>query len=447
MKRYTLSLCMIIKNEEKFIEKCLDAVSAIVDEFIIVDTGSKDSTLDIVSKYNVNLYNYTWINDFSAARNFALNKATSDWILFLDADEILDDNSKDKILNFINNTKYDGCHFIVHNYNSENKNDYTIHYALRLFKNNKGYYYKGKIHEQISNNEESNLLNKFSNENILLHHYGYSNEVLKEKDKRARNIPILLECLKNEPNDSFTLFNLANEYLAKNEIYTALEYYNLSYKNINIKQHYAIHLYYRISVCYHNIKDYSSAIKYINEALQHFCPNVDFEYLKGCIYYDWGKYTLAIDSFNKCLEIGDEANTIKFINNCGSINPLISLGNLYFKLSDYSKALDSYNKALNLNNNNLNLLYKIGTVLNKLFINKNEVKDNLLIYFSSKEYTPNIILTLDILIRENLFYEAELLINEHQNFKGYFVDYNYIAGIINFHNKKYTYALRYFNNV
>lgn len=446
MKENTLSLCMIVKNEERYIKKSLDSVSDIVDEIIIVDTGSTDSTLHIIKNYNIKLYKFNWNNNFSAARNYTISKATCDWILFLDADEILDNSSKLNILNFIKNTNLDGCHFLVYNYISENMKDYTLHYALRLFKNNKGYYYKGKIHEQISNNNFE-IIDKFSNEEIILHHFGYTSEVLKEKDKRARNIPILLDLLKENPNDSFTLFNLGNEYLAKNDLNKAIEYYTLSYKNINYSQHYSIHLLYRLSVCHHTNQNFKLAIKYIDDAEIHFNENVDFIYLKGCIYYDLGKYTLAIDYFNKCIELGDSKNTIKFINNCGSINPLLSLGDLYLKLSDYNKALTNYNKALSLDKTNFSTLYKIGEILNKAYEIKSDVTKGLLAYFADKSYIPNIILTIDILIKEKLFKEAENLINSYEDFEEYTADFNYLKGIVSFYNKGFNDSLYYFNNV
>ena len=124
MNKTTLSLCMIVKNEEKYIAKSIDSVKDIVNEIVIIDTGSTDSTLDILKNYNVKLYNYKWENDFASARNFAINKIKSDWILFLDADEILDEASKDNLINYVNTTKLDGCHFIVYNYRSENQNDF-----------------------------------------------------------------------------------------------------------------------------------------------------------------------------------------------------------------------------------------------------------------------------------------------------------------------------------
>lgn len=445
MENSTLSLCMIIKNEEKYIQKCIDSVFDIVDEIIIVDTGSTDSTLEIIKNYNVKLYKYTWNNNFSDARNYAIDQSSSDWILFLDADEVLDNSSKLKVMEFIKNTDLDGCHFLVHNYISENMKDYTLHYALRLFKNNKGYYYKGKIHEQISNNNFE-VINKFSNEDILLHHYGYTNEVLKIKDKRARNIPILIKSLEENPNDSFTLFNLGNEYLAKNDLKKAIEYYNLSYINIDYSKHYSLHLLYRLAVCHHTDSNYALSLKYIEDAEIHFNEIVDFIYLKGCVYYDSGKYTLAIDCFNRCIELGDNS-AIKFINNCGSINPLLSLGDLYLELSDYKKALTNYNKALILDKTNFSPLYKIGKILDNMYVNKSDVTNGLLSYFADKTYIPNIILTIDILINENLFKEAENLIARYEDFKDFKSDFNYLNGVISFYNKNYNDSLFYFNNV
>ncbi len=80
----TISLCMIVKNEEKVIGRCLDSVQDITDEIVIVDTGSTDCTKEIVSRYTDKVYDFQWIDDFSAARNFAFSQATKSYILWLD---------------------------------------------------------------------------------------------------------------------------------------------------------------------------------------------------------------------------------------------------------------------------------------------------------------------------------------------------------------------------
>ena len=92
-----LSLCMIVKDEEKVIKRCLDTVKDIVDEIIIVDTGSNDNTIEIVKEYTDKIYYFKWIDDFSKARNFSFSKASKDYILWLDADEYLDEENREKL--------------------------------------------------------------------------------------------------------------------------------------------------------------------------------------------------------------------------------------------------------------------------------------------------------------------------------------------------------------
>lgn len=89
----TISLCMIVKNEEKVLARCLDSIADLMDEIIIVDTGSTDSTKEIAGRYTDLVYDFKWVDDFSAARNFAFEKATMDYIYSADADEILDEEN------------------------------------------------------------------------------------------------------------------------------------------------------------------------------------------------------------------------------------------------------------------------------------------------------------------------------------------------------------------
>lgn len=85
-----LTLCMIVKNEERYISRCLSSVQDIVDEIVIADTGSQDNTKDICKSFQARVFDFEWENDFAKARNYALQHAEGDWILMLDADEELD---------------------------------------------------------------------------------------------------------------------------------------------------------------------------------------------------------------------------------------------------------------------------------------------------------------------------------------------------------------------
>ena len=95
----TISLCMIVKNEEKILERCLASIHDLVDEIIIVDTGSKDNTKESAYKFNAKVFDFEWCDDFSAARNFSFSKAEKDYILWLDADDVLLEEDRDKFRN------------------------------------------------------------------------------------------------------------------------------------------------------------------------------------------------------------------------------------------------------------------------------------------------------------------------------------------------------------
>ena len=91
-----LSLCMIVKNESKVLARCLDSIADLMDEIIIVDTGSTDNTKEIARKYTDKIYDFEWMYDFSAARNFAFSKATKEYIYTADADEVIDEKNREK---------------------------------------------------------------------------------------------------------------------------------------------------------------------------------------------------------------------------------------------------------------------------------------------------------------------------------------------------------------
>ena len=99
----TISLCMIVKNEEAVLARCLDSIADLMDEIIIVDTGSTDHTKEIAAKYTSQVYDFKWTSDFSAARNFSFSKANMDYIYAADADEVLDDFNHERFLRL--------CHF------------------------------------------------------------------------------------------------------------------------------------------------------------------------------------------------------------------------------------------------------------------------------------------------------------------------------------------------
>ena len=217
----TISLCIITKNEEHCISRCLNSVQDIADEIIVVDTGSDDRTLEIANEYGARLFSFFWIDDFAAARNYAISKSKGQWILVLDADEILEPVSREVLFDFIQSNPAEGYYFKVFSYlafGCQNVEDYVV----RLFKNIPEYRFSGAIHEQVagsilSSNGNSGLV--FSPFTIF--HYGYLSKELQNKKKFERNTTIIKKALAVNPEDPFLYYSLATEYMQVKDFYNA----------------------------------------------------------------------------------------------------------------------------------------------------------------------------------------------------------------------------------
>ena len=147
----TISLCMIVKNEEDVLARCLDCAINFADEIIIIDTGSTDQTKEIAALYTEQIYDFEWIDDFSAARNFAFSKATMDYCMWLDADDVIRFEDQKKLVDLKNTLSLDTDMVMMRYYTGFDENGTpTFSYNReRLIKNNKGYSWQGAIHEAI----------------------------------------------------------------------------------------------------------------------------------------------------------------------------------------------------------------------------------------------------------------------------------------------------------
>lgn len=142
---------MIVKNEEDVLERCLNSIKNCVDEIIIVDTGSTDKTKEIASKFTSNIYDFEWIDDFATARNFSFSKATGDYIMWLDADDVVTPINCNKILSL--KDSYDPkTDIFMFKYNvafDHHNNPTYTYYRERIIRNSSTYKWESPIHEVI----------------------------------------------------------------------------------------------------------------------------------------------------------------------------------------------------------------------------------------------------------------------------------------------------------
>lgn len=212
MKRQsTISLCMIVRDEEATLEACLQAASPLVDEMCIVDTGSTDRTLEIARASGAKVRTIPWPNCFSTARNFSIDMATSDWILVLDADEIARPGAEAHLAAIVDDPKIIGafCEFTNH-YDADRSTHCLI---LRLFRNAPGHRFTGPIHEQVmpailETARQSGQ--RVGNTSLHLDHYGYTDEARISKDKDARNRQLFEKAVAECPDDAYLWYKYAD---------------------------------------------------------------------------------------------------------------------------------------------------------------------------------------------------------------------------------------------
>lgn len=146
----TISLCMIVKNEERILARCLDSVKDLVDEIIIVDTGSADATKRIAAEYTDKIYDFTWIDDFSAARNFAFSKASKEYIYSADADEVLSEENRQRFRQ-LKETLLPEIEIVQMKYGNQLHNgtvyNFDEEYRPKLFRRLRNFVWEEPIHE------------------------------------------------------------------------------------------------------------------------------------------------------------------------------------------------------------------------------------------------------------------------------------------------------------
>jgi len=299
MDRITISLCMIVKNEERYLEACLESASRHVDEIIIVDTGSTDSTVEIAKRFNAKIYDFEWIGDFAAARNCSIENATGDYILIMDADERVDEQAD---LQQELREKLDVYEVVIKNYMQGQIILAGNHVNLRLFKNHCGFRFEGAIHEQLVNHQMTTRPSR-GRVDFVLHHLGYLKVVSKSKNKRQRNLDILKKAIEKEPT-GFNYYNLGMEYRAEQQWEEAFHMFVKAFKE---GQHLVIAdaIVYEIGQCARNLGWYTDGIEILKVALPSFPHFTDLFFQLASLYVEHGYIKDAEMLFKKCLEMGD----------------------------------------------------------------------------------------------------------------------------------------------
>lgn len=335
----TISLCMIVKNEEKMLGACLESVKGKVDECIVIDTGSTDRTVAIAEQHGARVHPFTWVHDFAAARNYSLQLATCDYILVLDADEQLDEQAD---LRQDVQSAHDYYYVRIKNYTDTGT---LLHSSIRLFKNRVGLEFRGRIHEQL-NVEEVPGRYHGSEANVYLHHYGYMQSTYQEQNKHSRNYELLLQAVRENPS-GYNYMSLGIQYRANGEYEKAFQAFSHAFELSQDKVYLPSLLQY-LGDCALNLGWYEEGLHIVTPSLTTFPTYTDLQFMQGRLFEGAGYWKDAEEAYRKCLALGEYKGLVQSVEGVGSYLASTQLANVLLELGKGQDALQAVGAALRL---------------------------------------------------------------------------------------------------
>jgi tetratricopeptide (TPR) repeat protein len=298
--RPQLTASLIVKNEEQFLGGCLASLQGVVDEIVIVDTGSTDRSREIGESAGARLYDFLWTGDFSEARNRALDLSNGQWILYIDADERVRAESVSNLRAELSDPRHDGYAVLLHP-----RPGHTPYWALRLFRSDPSVRFRGLIHEDIwpaLSEFSAGRGGRIGRSAMVLDHEGYEGN---REAKNARNLPLLVESLRQNPGRVYSWCHLATIHMDRREPELAKEAWTTALelarkRGARLPEDILPYL-----CLIHYGSDFGSDVEsLLAEALSLFESSVQLEWLRARKLMSDGQFEKAIVAFQRIVERG-----------------------------------------------------------------------------------------------------------------------------------------------
>lgn len=336
----SISLCMIVKNEEKNLPRALSSVRDIVDEIVVVDTGSSDRTVEIARSFGAKVHFFEWCDDFAAARNESLKYATKDWILVMDADEEIQEEDLKKLKLILRITDYAGFEIMIKS-NCSVPGKEAINYMSRVFRNHPSIRFESKIHETTSSAiiKMGGKLGRLKN--VVIYHHGYGRLVRSFKKANERNLKILLEEYRRNPEDLKVLYYLGITYLGQGKLEEAKGYLTKVFNCSRERGIKGLLVLACVGLAQVHLaqNNFEEAIGYLEGAIavdKHF---PDAYYWLGRVFYRTGNYKESLESFKQVFQVDHKKSISPFA--FAFVDPV----DAYFRMADCAYRLEDEETA------------------------------------------------------------------------------------------------------
>lgn len=296
MSKIPVSVCMIAKNEEKYIEECLKRLKPYGFEIVVTDTGSTDRTREIASAYADKVLDFAWIDDFSAARNFCVENASNDWILILDCDEYVNSINVDELRRLMHQfPRYVGSIRLKNLRYVKGNKEISTDDVIRFY-DRRHYRFVQPIHEQITYMEDEKIGAPMTNFILPMEviHHGYALTKEEMNQKNQRNLELLHKAIEKEPDNPYLHFQTAQSEKATGHIGDAIELYTRTLQlNDNPEYTYVEISIRTLASLYVQMDRISEAVE-LMEAYAPQCSSAKFNYMHANVMLDSGNTLKAL---------------------------------------------------------------------------------------------------------------------------------------------------------
>lgn len=329
-----LSLCMIVKDEEEMLPRCLAAAAPAVDEIVIVDTGSSDRTIEIAREHGARVIERAWTGSFSDARNASFDAATGDWLLFLDADEVLVAEDVERLRALRGQVWREAFYLTEISWTGElGDGTAATHTALRVFRARPEYRFSGTLHEQIAETLPLHVPERIRATDIRIEHFGYLGAVRDAKEKSRRNVELLLKQRDAGESNPFLHFNLGSEYGALGDAQAALAEYERAWELIEhdpqrrtwgFQPALTSRLVRALRIC----GRHADCVARADAALTRYPGFTDLVFEQAAAALALGDQDAALRLYERCLEMGDAPSRYTATVGTGTFLPTIAIAEI-----------------------------------------------------------------------------------------------------------------------
>lgn len=363
-QRPRLSLCVIAGDDAPLLERCLRSALPVVDEIVVVDTGTRGQAARVAEPFGAVVEHVPWTGDFARARNAGLERAQGAWILLLDADEELELPGEDPrpVRRLLDDAGCEAYTFVIVSPVGEGQR--MRHEGIRLWRHRPEYRFAGAVHEQILPSilrARPDAVIKPSGLRIL--HHGYAPDVCDQVAKARRNLVLLRRTLDEGAGDLFARYNLGVSLLQLGQVEEACTVLGEVYEQITGTEAWAPSLVRHYALALERKGDLDLALEVLEQGVELWSDYTELYYLQGFLYLRRRQLRRAIAAWRHCTVLGEPATRYLATEGVGSFLAYEQLGLAHLRLKEHSEAIEAFTAALRANPDFTRPLYHLAETL------------------------------------------------------------------------------------